>query len=111
MVEIFRARHDARRACGQHAFTRKRHVVAVNHPGRVDFTGHQSQRRVALAADVVAVLAAQHIEAFGGVVLPGQQAVLAQVVERNQARLRRVDGTESDGFAGQIGQRAALAHG
>jgi hypothetical protein len=37
-------------------------------------------------------------------IAPGQQAVVAQVVERDQACLRRIDGAEADGLAGQPGQ-------
>ena len=82
-------------------------MVAVDHPGGVDVARHQGLRRIAFAADVVAVLAAEHIEAPGGVVLAGHQTVLAQMVERNQMRLRRVDGTETNHLARQISQRPA----
>ena len=72
---------------------------------------HQRARRVALAADVVAVQADADVEAAHREVAVGLEPGRAKVRQRQQRRLRRVDRANADGLAAQVGQRLDRAVG
>ena len=71
----------------------------------------QRARRVALAADVVAVQANADVEATDVEIAPRLQPGRAKMRQRQQRRLGRVDRAHADGLAAQVGQRLDRAVG
>ena len=88
MVERRGAGDHPRRAGPQRAVDLEHAVVQREQAGGVDVPGSEGAGRVLLTADVVAVLAAEHVEHPHGDVTIGIEAGPAQLVQRQQGGLR-----------------------
>jgi hypothetical protein len=65
----------------------------------------EAGERVALAADVVAVLADEHVDTRDGQVHARRQALAPQTAKRDQCRLGRIDRAGRDRPVPEVGQR------
>ena len=63
-------------------------MIPIDHPCRIDFSLYQCFRCIEFAAHMIAVLAAEDIEALRSVVTARDKTCLTQVIRRNQSRLR-----------------------
>ena len=79
--------------------------VQVEHRARGGVALRQTGQRVALAADVIAVLADEDVEAADRHIHSGAQSLAAQAPERNERGLRRVDRAGGDRAALEVGER------
>ena len=100
---VVRRRSARARACGRRAgcprARTRRWLPSIMHAAST-LAGEQRPHRVALAADVVAVLADRaRRSAAPSKSLPGFRPWLAQRVQRDQRRLRRVGGADADALA------------
>src|SRR5262249_47370457 len=84
VVERRRGREDGRRARRERALARERQVVRVEDARRVDLSANERTSGVALAADVVAVLADEDVESPHREGLRGIEAVRGQHIQRNE---------------------------
>jgi hypothetical protein len=64
------------------------------------------RRCLALAANVIAVFAAQDVVTLNAKICPGAQAVATKMSEGNERRLRRVDRSDRDYFIFEISDAA-----
>ena len=101
----WRLREDPVAPADMRPFAREHQVVRVDHAGRVRLAAKQRADGVALAADVVAVLADEHVERSHLEVLVRHEPVIREVVQRDQRRLRRVARADRDDLAAEVGDR------
>ena len=106
MVVRRRQVDDLRRARRQESLAGEGQAVAVDDARCVDRAGEQGAHRLALAADVIAVLADQHVVANDLGVASRVDARLGEREQRDQRRLRRIGRTDADALAAQIAERA-----
>ncbi len=89
-------RDHASAASGQRAVEAEGEQVAVDHAGGVDLTAQQRERGVALAADVIAMFAAERIEAADFEITAIDEVRRAYVMQGNQRRLWRIDCADAE---------------